>query len=188
MTKSKSPNKRNNTLKRDIDPEPIGTNLFRADKRFLDEEVGRRGTSRSEVMRHGWHQYCVKRRLAPDTPDGAAEAALHAQQKKTVAELAEARKELQSAIRLLKEVKIIQEDSLALNETEFRRIFGLDSAHFNVSAQGFTLMWTILDFFQRFVADPMLAGTEEHQEDPHGESTRQVQEVRAEGLELLAGC
>jgi hypothetical protein len=185
MTTKASPRRHKIPRKREIDPETIGTQLYRADKRFLDEEVGRRGTTRSECMRHAYHEYCVKRRLAPDAPEGAAEASLHALQKKTMAELTEARKEVQSILRLLREVKNFQEDSLELNETDFKRVFALGSAHFNVSAQGFTLLWAILDLMQRFVADPMLGRTEEHQANPNAESTRQLLDARTEGLNLL---
>jgi hypothetical protein len=185
MTSKRSPRKFGITRKREIDPETVGTQLYRADKRLLDEEVGKRGSNRSAVVRDFFHQVAMKKRLAPDTPDGAEEASLHALQKKTVAELAEARKELQSMLRLLREVKNFQEDSLELNETDFKRVFTLDSAHFNVSAQGFTLLWGILDLLQRFVANPMLARTEEHQANPNAESTRQLLDARTEGLHLL---
>ena len=83
----------------------------------------------------------------------------------TVTELGEARKEIKTLLAQLKEAAAMQADSLALNETEFRRVLALDSAHYNLSTQSFTAVWAVLDFLQRFMVDPILANDPQHQEN-----------------------
>jgi len=171
--------------KKKLDKESIGTLLYVDDKRILDEEVARRNdagedVSRSSILRDLWHANCMKERLSTEEKQP-----IHVILKKLLEELAATRAEVQTIGKTSKELATSHEDLLALNETEFKRIFGLASAHFNVSAQGFTLLWALLDLFQRLVADPMLARTEEHQDNPNAESTRQVHEARTEGLQLI---
>jgi len=41
----------------------------------------------------------------------------------------------------------------------------VDSAHYNLSAQSFTVVCAVLDFLQRFMVDPILANDPQHQEN-----------------------
>src|SRR5712691_11595483 len=137
--------------KRKLDREVIGTCLYADDKRIIDDEVARRNkagesVTRASVLREVYHLHCMKERLSTEEKQP-----IHSILKKLLEELAATRVEVQSIAKTSKEIATSHEDLLALNETEFKRIFGLDSAHFNVSAQAFTLLWGILDMFQRFV-------------------------------------
>jgi hypothetical protein len=184
MTRKAYPRRFGLGRRREIDLETIGTNLFVADRRLLDDEVGKKKTTRSELMREIVHQWAIKKRLAPDANDNALETSLLALQKQTVSELGEARKELQTLLRQFKEAAATQTDLLSLNETEFKRILALDSAHYNLSAQSFTAVWAVLNFLQRFMVDPILANDPQHKSDPHAESLRQRRDARVEGLQL----
>jgi hypothetical protein len=184
MTRKAYPRKLGLSRRREIDPETVGANLFVADRRLLDDEVSKKDTTRSELIRQIVHQWAIKKRLAPDTADNRQEATLVALQKQTVAELGEARKELQTLLAQLKEAAAVQTDLLGLNETEFKRILALDLAHYNLAAQSFTAVWAVLDFLQRFMVDPILANNPDHQKDPHAESVRQRRDARVEGLQM----
>jgi len=184
MTRKATPRKLGLSRRREIDPETVGTNLYVADRRLLDDEVGKKGTTRSELIRQIVHQWAIKKRLAPDAADNAQEPSLLALQKKTVTELGEARKEIQTLLAQLKEATATQTDLLSLNETEFKRVLALDSAHYNLSAQSFTAVWAVLDFLQRFMVDPILANNPQHKPDPHAESVRQRRDARVEGLQM----
>ena len=184
MTRKATPRKLGLSRRREIDPETVGTNLYVADRRLLDDEVGKKATTRSELIRQIVHQWAIKKRLAPDAADNTPEPSLLALQKKTVTELGEARKEIQTLLAQLKEATATQTDLLSLNETEFKRVLALDSAHYNLSAQSFTAVWAVLDFLQRFVVDPVLANNPQHKPDPHAESVRQRRDARVEGLQL----
>ena len=105
-------------------------------------------------------------------------------QLRTVTELGEARKEIQTLLAQFKEAAATQADLLSLNETEFKRVLALDSAHYNLSAQSFTAVWAVLDFLQRFMVDPILANNPQHKPDPHAESVRQRRDARVEGLQM----
>lgn len=184
---TRKPRGRNKPIsrKKQLDKEVIGTLLYLDDKRILDQEVDQRNkagenVSRASVLRDVYHVHCMKERLSPEEKEP-----LRATLKKLAEELAATRAEVQTISKQTKEIATSHEDSLALNETEFKRIFVLDSANFNVSVQVFTLLWAVLDLYQTFVADPMLAQTEEHQANPTAESTRQLLEARTEGLELM---
>jgi hypothetical protein len=184
MTRKAYPRKLGLSRRREIDPETIGTNLFVADRRLLDDEVRKKDTTRSELLRQIVHLWAIKKRLAPDAPDSAQERTLVALQKQTVTELGEARKEIQTLLAQLKEAAATQADLLSLNETEFKRVLALDSAHYNLSAQSFTVVWAALDFLQRFLVDPILANNPQHKPDPHAESVRQRRDARVEGLQM----
>ncbi len=184
MTRKAYPRKLGLSRRREIDPETVGTNLFVADRRLVDDEVGKKDTTRSELIRQIVHQWAIKKRLAPDAADDAQEPTLVLLQKQTVAELGEARKELQTLRAQLKEAAATQTDLLSLNETEFKRVLALDSAHYNLSAQSFTAVWAVLDFLQRFIVDPILANNPQHKSDPHAESVRQRRDSRVEGLQM----
>lgn len=167
--------------------EAIGTYLYQDDRRIMDEEIARRNkagenVTRASLLREVFHEHCVKERLSTEEKEP-----IRTTLKKLADELAAIRAEIGNVAKSSKELATSQEDSLALNDTEFKRIFGLNKAHFNVAAQAFTLLWACLDLLQRFVADPTLVRTSEHQANPHGESLRQVNEARAEGLQLIEG-
>ena len=184
MARKASPRKLGLSRRREIDPETVGTNLYAADRRLLDDEVGKKETTRSELIRQIVHQWAIKKRLAPDAADNGQEPTLVVLQKQTVAELGEARKELQTLLVLFKEAAATQTDLLSLNETELKRVLALDSAHYNLSAQSFTAVWAVLDFLQRFMVDPILANNPQHKPDPHAESVRQRRDARVEGLQM----
>jgi len=184
MTRKAYPRRLGLSRRRQINPETIGTNLFGADKLLLDDEVRKKKTTRSKLMREIVHQWAIKKRLAPDADDNAQETSLLALQKQTVSELGEARKELQTLLTQFKEAAATQTDLLSLNETEFKRVLALDSAHYNLSAQSFTAVWAVLNFLQRFMVDPILANDPQHKPDPHAESVRQRRDAQVEGLQL----
>jgi len=184
MTRKAYPRRLGLSRRREIDPETVGSNLFVADRRLLDDEVRKKNSTKSELIRQIVNQWAIKKRLAPDADDKAQEPTLVALQKKTISELGEARKELQTLLTQFKEAATTQIDLLSLNETEFKRVLALDSAHYNLSAQSFTAVWAVLNFLQRFTVDPVLANDPQHKPDPHAESVRQRRDARVEGLQL----
>ena len=133
------------------------------------------GTGDEDLKVHFFQRYSA---------DDAQEPTLVLLQKQTVAELGEARKELQTLLAQFKEAAATQTDLLSLNETEFKRVLALDSAHYNLSAQSFTAVWAVLDFLQRFMVDPVLANDPQHKPDPHAESVRQRRDARVAGLQM----
>ena len=82
--------------------------MFVADRRLLDDEVGKKNTTRSELIRQIVHQWAIKKRLAPDAADLAQEQRLSPLQKQTVTELGEARKEIKTLLAQLKEAAPMQ--------------------------------------------------------------------------------
>src|SRR5438034_8069982 len=98
MTRKAYPRRLGLSRRREIDPETIGTNLFVADRRLLDDEVGKKKTTKSELMRQIVHQWAIKKRLAPDADDNDQEPSLIFLQKQTVTKLGEARNELQALL------------------------------------------------------------------------------------------
>ena len=80
MTRKAYPRRLGLSRRREIDPETIGTNLFVADRRLLDDEVGKKNTTRSELIRQIVHQWAIKKRLAPDAEDKGQEPKLVALQ------------------------------------------------------------------------------------------------------------
>ena len=82
--------------------------MYTADWRLLDDEVGKKETTRSELIGQIVHQWAIKKRLAPDAADHAQEATLVALQKQTVTEPGEARKEIKTLLAQLKEAAAMQ--------------------------------------------------------------------------------
>ena len=184
MTRKAYPRRLGLSRRREIDTETVGSNLFVADRRLLDDEVRKKNSTKSELIRQIVNQWAIKKRLAPDADDKAQEPTLVALQKKTISELGEARKELQTLLTQFKEAATTQIDLLSLNETEFKRVLALDSAHYNLSAQSFTAVWAVLNFLQRFMVDPILTNDPQHKPDPHAESVRQRRDARVAGLQM----
>ena len=73
-----------------------------------DDEVGKKETTKSELIRQTAHQWAIKKRLAPDAADLAQEQRLSPLQKQTVTELGEARKEIKTLLAQLKEAAPMQ--------------------------------------------------------------------------------
>jgi hypothetical protein len=179
------PSKRGIRRKREIDKETIGTNLYVADRRILDEEVGRKKSTRSAVLREVFHQYAMKKRLAPGAPEGAQETALMALQKKTAAELAEARREIADLLNEVRESRRFQEGVSELNGSELKHAAALSSAHYNVSAQTFAAIWALIHFVQCYSVDPLFAASAQVHGDAHAESVKQRDLAREIGLEMV---
>jgi hypothetical protein len=59
------------------------------------------------------------------------------------------------------------------------------SANYNLSAQGFSVLWAVLDLLKRYGADPMLARMEEYKNNPDAESRRQIETACRSGLDLV---
>jgi hypothetical protein len=185
MARKASPRKLGITRRRDIDTQTIGVNLFTTDRRLVDDEVGKSGTTKSEVLRHIVHQWGIKKRLAPDVADTAQEPSLLALQKKALAELNETKRELQAVLRQLKETGQMQADSLALNETEFKRVIALGAAHYNLSAQSFSAVWAALYFLQHFIVEPTLAKDQQYQKNHKQIAAQAREDSRSEAMNLL---
>ena len=60
--------------------------MYAADRRLLDDEVGKKETTRSELIRQIVYQWAIKKRLAPDAADHTQEATLVALQKQILKE------------------------------------------------------------------------------------------------------
>jgi hypothetical protein len=166
--------------KREIDPEGMSTNLFSADKQLLDDYVKRAGSTRAAMLREIVHNWATKERYAP----GGQDASLITLQKKAMSELNEARQEIQAILRLAKTSAESQGDLFNLTDTEFKRLFALTSTIYNVLAQALTLLWALVDLFQRYAVIPALRRDPQHQADPVGDADREIQDARAEGLQL----
>ncbi len=170
------------TRKKEIDKEVIGTCLYVADKTVLENEVKRTGKSKSEVVREVFHAYAMKKRFGVMDTD---EATVASTMKKLLAEVTEARADIQAVAKQAKETTVSVEGLTELNTTEFKRVSDLGLANFNLASQVFTIVWAILDFFQRFVANPLLSKMPEHKDAPQQESARQIHDARTEGLQLV---
>src|SRR5215831_15455836 len=144
----------------------IGTYLYLDDLRIMDDEIAKRNkagenVTRASLLRDNFHDSCVKKRLSPEEKEP-----IRTTLKKLTDELAAARAEIQTLTKTSKEMASAHEDSTALNQTEFKRIFDLSKANYNVTGQSFALVWACLILFQRFLAEPSLARTAEHQQIP----------------------
>jgi len=184
MAHKASPSKRGISRRREIDPQTLGVNLFSADRKLVDDEVGKTGGTKSEVIRHIVHQWAIKKRLAPEVADTAQEPSLLSLQRKALAGIEDLRKELEAAVRQLKTSGQTQADLLELNETEFKRLFALGSSHYNLSAQSFSSVWAALYFIQRFIVEPTLA-RDQNQKNPKAAAAKEHLDARTEGMNLV---
>ena len=76
MTRKAYPRRLGLSRRREIDPETVGSNLFVADRRLLDDEVRKKNSTKSELVRQIVHQWAIKKRLAPDAEDNDQEPSL----------------------------------------------------------------------------------------------------------------
>ena len=110
----------------------------------------------AELMRDIIHKWAVTTRLAPDTEEGAQEIALINLQKETKKVIEEAGQELSSLLKQLLEAVSTHGDLLSLNETQLNHVTSVADAHYNVSAQSFAALWSLVEMFQRFYVEKTL--------------------------------
>jgi len=182
MGRPRQERKQGVTRKKEIDKEVIGTCLYVADKAVLNEDVKRTGKSKSELVREVYHAYAMKKRFGVMDTD---EATVASTMKKLLAEVTEARTDIQAVAKQTKETTASVEGLTELNATEFKRVSDIGLANFNLATQVFTVVWAILDFVQRFVANRVLSTMEEFATAPQQESERQIHDARTEGLQFV---
>lgn len=107
MTESIPPCKLGLSRRREIDVETVGAKLYAADRRLLDDEVGKKETTRSELIRQIVRQCAIKKRLAPDA-NRQRPGSNACRPAKAVTKFGEARKEIKTLLAQLKEAAAMQ--------------------------------------------------------------------------------
>lgn len=181
MARPQDQRKHGVTREKRLDKEVISTCLYMADKLVLDNEVKRTGKTKAEVLREVFHAYAMKKRFGATESD---EATFISMLKKLSEDMAATRASVEASVKQGGAIAKSLADFEEFSQTEFMRMFATNNAQYNLSAQSFTVLWALADFFQRFIAIPMLARNEETKGDPNGSAAVQLQEARSEGLQV----
>jgi len=180
---SKKSNKRKRSPlgKRHLASDVSATHLWVPDKQLFDEITKKRRTTGSELLRDIVHQWAVTTRLAPDTEEGAQEIALINLQKETKKLIEEANQQLSSMLKQLLEAVSMHSDLLSLNGTQLSHLTSVADTHYNVSAQSFAALWSLVEMFQRFYLEKTLP----QDQDPQKLAVAIRDDIRAEGMRMM---
>jgi hypothetical protein len=159
----------------------VSTHLWLPDQQLFDEMRKKRRLTPAELARDIIHKWAVTTRLAPDTEEGAQEIALLDLQKETKTLIEEAAKELSAMLKQVLETVSTHSDLLSLNETQLNHVATVADAHYNVSAQSFAAIWSVVEMFQRFYVEGALPETS----DPHIAAIAIRDDIRGEGLRMI---
>jgi hypothetical protein len=173
--------KRASLGKRQLSTKVTSSNLWIPDRQLFEETARKRHMTDAELMRDIIHKWAVTTRLAPDTAEGAQEVALINLQKETKKLVEEAKQELSSMLKQLLETVSTQGDLLSLNESQLNHVSSLADAHYNVSAQSFAALWSLVEMFQRFYVEKTLP----QDPDPHPIAVAIRDDIRSEGLRMM---
>lgn len=156
-TKKMTSKKRRSPLgKRQLAAKANYAHLWIPDKRLLEEIAKKRHITTAELQREIIHLWAIKKRLAPDTEDGAEETALIDLQRETKAAVDAGIQQLTDLVNRLAHTTSGYGDLLSLNEAQLSHVMNTSNAHCNITAQTFAALWSLLELVQRFVIEPML--------------------------------
>jgi hypothetical protein len=168
--------------KRELAADVTGTRLLLPDKELFDSVVKRRHTDAATLLRDIVHQWCVKTRLAPDTTEGQVESTLLDLQKETKNTVDKFIKEVVPLLRQLADQTNSQGELFHLSEVQLNHIAAIVGAHYNVSAQTFAALWSLLQMFERvslISAMPATTGNPQEAADKFRDANRE------EGLRMV---
>jgi hypothetical protein len=155
--KKKTSGKRRSPLgKRQLSPKTSYSNLWIPDKQLLEEIARKRHITPAELIREIVHLWAIKKRLAPDTEDGAEEVALMNLQRETKAAIDTGIQQLTDLVNRLAGATSGYGDLLNLNEAQLTHVMNTSNAHYNITAQSFAALWSLLELLQRFVIEPLV--------------------------------
>jgi hypothetical protein len=180
-SEQKKKKKRSPLTKRQLASKVTATNLWVPDKQLFDEIKKKRRKTDAELLREIVHRWGVTTRLAPDTEEGAQEIALLNLQKETKKVVEEIGRELSSSLKQLAETVSTHGDLLSLNEAQLNHVTSVAGAHYNVSAQSFAALWSLVEMFQRFYVERTLPQAP----DPHQAAVAIRDDIRGEGLRMI---
>jgi hypothetical protein len=167
--------------KRQLSSKVTSSNLWIPDRQMFEETARKRHLTDAELMRDIIHKWAVTTRLAPDTEEGAQEIALLNLQKETKKAIEEVGQELFSLLKQIAEAVATHGDLLSLNEAHLNHVTSVAGAHYNVSAQSFAALWSLVEMFQRFYVERSLPETP----DQHQAAVAIRDDIRGEGLRMI---
>jgi hypothetical protein len=167
--------------KRQLSSKVTSSNLWIPDRQMFEETARKRHLTDAELLREIVHRWCVVERLAPDTEEGAQEIALLNLQKETKKAIEEVGQELFSLLKQIAEAVATHGDLLSLNEAHLNHVTSVAGAHYNVSAQSFAALWSLVEMFQRFYVERTLPQAP----DQHQAAVAIRDDIRGEGLRMI---
>jgi hypothetical protein len=137
--------------KRQLSAKVSFSNLWIPDRQLLLEIAAKRHVSEAELIREIVHQWAIKKRLAPDTEDGAEEMALLDLQRDTKASLEAGLSDIASHLKRIVDATSGYGDLLSVNEAQLTHVTSVSNAHYQITAQTFAALWFIVEMMQRDV-------------------------------------
>src|ERR1041384_884248 len=144
-------NRRRPLAKQQLSKKTSFSNLWIPDKELLLEIAGRKHVSEAEMIREIVHQWAIKKRLAPDTDDGAEELAILDVQREIKASLEAGFGGIATKLKRSVDATSGYGDLLSLNEAQLTHVTSVSNAHYQMTAQAFAALWFIVEMMQRDV-------------------------------------
>jgi hypothetical protein len=180
----KKPSKRRSPLsKRQLSPIVTSTNLWIPDRQLLVETARQRRMTEAALVREILHRWAVVERRAPGTQEDLKEEVLIELQKEALGGL----KSITDKLAVLVDVTSGFGELLNLNEVQLTRLTNTSNGHYNMSAQTFAALWSLLELVQRYFVERMVAHGRVPcmDEDVHQMVVNTTDSMRAEGLQMI---
>lgn len=138
--------------KRQLSATVSSTRLWIPDKQLLKEIARKRHLTDADLIREIVHNWAIKKRLAPDTDDGAEETALIELQRETKTAV----EGLIALLNRLVDATSSYGDLLTLNEAQLSHLISVSNGHYSVTAQTFAALWFVVQLLQQLHLIPLL--------------------------------
>ena len=138
-------------------------------------------------MRDIVHRWCVVERRAPGSQEDLQEQALIDLQKETLTKLESGVNSIVDRIGLLVDATSRFGELLNFNEAELTRLMNTSNGHYNISAQAFATLWSVLELIQRFYVERLVDAGRTHcpDRDVHRKVVNTTDSIRMEGLRMI---
>jgi hypothetical protein len=163
----------------------LSTKLWVADHWLFEQERIRKHVKAAVLLRDIVHQWAVRKRLAPDAPETLEETATIALLREIKTELLETRDELRTLQKQVLEMAKSQGDWLELNDNQLTELTALSRAHYNVSAQTFSVVWTIVEWVREYVVRPAITSGPQFIAEAYQTAGVDREIKRTDGLEMV---
>ena len=167
--------------KRQLSAKVSYSNLWIPDKQLLGEIAKKRQMTDAELIREIIHQWAIKKRLAPDTDDGAEEVALIDLQRETKSAVETGIQEITERLNKLLLATSGFGDLLSLNEAQLTHIGNVSNTHYNITGQTFAAVWFLVEMTLRLGVEKSLPTDNDRRKT----AIALRDDIRADGLRML---
>jgi hypothetical protein len=187
MTQQKNQKQRSPLGKRMLATQMTAARLWLPDTALLKETAKKRRITEAELLRDIVHRWCVVERRAPGTQEELNDQVLINLQKETLTKVESGLKSIADRMGFLADASSGFGELLNLNEVLLTRLMNTSNGQYNMSAQTFAALWSLLELVQRYFVERVIASGRLPcmDKEVHEACVLATDNIRAEGLRMV---